>query len=67
MTNRQLLTLAREILPREQFTVWAAKHYAGHGRRTGSLTLGITEDAWRYRLHQAERKIHAALNQENAA
>lgn len=51
---------ARSILTGPEFDVWLTKTIAGKGRRSGSLTLGITEDAWRYRLDQAIRKINAA-------
>lgn len=53
----EAISLARQILTHEEFSVWLTKHIAGKGRRSGSLTLGITEDAWRYRLQQADRKI----------
>lgn len=53
----ELITHARKHLTTEEFAVWLTKHIAGKGRRTGSITLGITEDAWRYRLQQADRKL----------
>lgn len=58
--TRDAIALARTILTPDEFSVWLTKHIAGKGRRTGSLTLGITEDAWRYRLQQADRKMEAA-------
>lgn len=54
---------AREILTPDEFSVWLTKHIAGKGRRTGSLALGITEDAWRYRLQQADIKIARELEE----
>lgn len=58
-----LITVAREILSPDEFSVWLTKHIAGKGRRTGSITLGITEDAWRYRLQQADRKLERHLEE----
>lgn len=67
MTDRRLLELAKDTLNHDEFRVWVTKHYAGNGRRSGSLALGITEDSWRYRLRSAEQKMNQALEQENAA
>lgn len=63
MNDRELILLARNILTIDEFAVWLTKHIAGKGRRAGSLALGITEDAWRYRLANAERKIADALKE----
>ncbi len=68
MNDRDLIRIARIELAGPEFDVWLTKTIAGKGRRAGSLALGITEDAFRYRLDQATRKINAALQrQENAA
>lgn len=67
MTDREIIQLARNILTRPELDVWLSKHIAGKGRRAGSLALNITEDAWRYRLNQADRKITTALNQKDTA
>lgn len=67
MTDRELLLLARNTLTLEEFSVWFAKHYAGNGRRSGSLALGITEDQWRYRLARATLKITVAIENTEAA
>lgn len=67
MNDRDLLHHARKELTHNEFKVWFAKHYAGHGRRSGSLALGITEDAWRHRLRTAEAKLAPHLDKENAA
>lgn len=66
MTDRELIRLATRELPPELLAVWLAKHIAGKGRRAGSLTLGITEDAWRYRLQRAEQQLERAITQEPA-
>lgn len=66
MTDRQLLKLARDTLTHDEFTVWFAKHYANRGRRSGSLALGITEDAWRYRLRRAEHKLAPHIRRDAA-
>ena len=50
----------------EEFDVWVSKHYAQRGRRAGSKALGITEDAWRYRLTNADRKLKQLLRKEAA-
>jgi hypothetical protein len=42
-------------------------HSAGYGRRAGSLALGITEDAWRWRLAAARRKIGKPTTKKEAA
>lgn len=66
--DRQLLELARDTLTRDEFNVWFAKHYQDLGRRSGSLALGITEEAFRYRLTAATLKVDAALKvQEDTA
>ena len=67
MTDRQLLALARKELTDQEFRVWFAKHYNGNGRRSGSLALGISEDAWRHRLRTAEAKLAPHIDKENAA
>ena len=55
--TRDIIITARTILTPKEFAVWLTKHIAGKGRRSGSLSLGITEDAWRYRLQQADTKL----------
>lgn len=67
MTDRKLLQLARFTLTEPEFRVWFAKHYNGNGRRSGSLALGISEDAWRYRLALAEEKMAPHIDKETAA
>lgn len=62
-TSAELIKLARNTLTPDEFSVWLTKHVAGKGRRSGSLTLGITEDAWRYRLQQADRKMTIATKE----
>lgn len=59
--DRELIRRARRTLTDEEFAVWLTKHVAGKGRRSGSLVLGITEDAWRYRLRSAETKLEKGL------
>ena len=61
MNNRDLLALARNTLTDDEIVVWIAKHYTGLGRRAGSLALGISEDAYRYRLAKADAAMHAAI------
>lgn len=62
--DKKTIEIAREILTKSEFSVWLAKHVAGHGRRSGSLALGISEEAWRYRLNQATRKMLLAARGE---
>lgn len=57
--DREMILRARAILTPAEFSVWLTKHVAGKGRRAGSVSLGITEDAWRYRLDQAHRKLES--------
>jgi hypothetical protein len=64
--DRDLIALARDTLTRDEFDVWISKNVVGYGRRAGSLALGITEEAWRYRLNAATRKVQAARDQEAA-
>lgn len=52
------------MLTAAELNVWITKHVGGRGRRSGSLALGITEDAWRYRLRRAELKLLDALKSE---
>lgn len=66
-TTRELIQIAREHLTPDEFNVWITKHIAGRGRRAGSLALGITEDAWRYRLTRAELKLQTALERKAEA
>lgn len=66
-TQKELIRIARIELSGPEFDVWLTKTIAGKGRRAGSLLLGITEDAWRYRYDQAVRKINDALNRRDAA
>lgn len=63
INSREAITIARRILTPDEFAVWLTKHISGKGRRTGSLTLGISEDAWRYRLQQADRKLTRHLEE----
>lgn len=63
ISSREAIAIAKQILTPKEFSVWLTKHIAGKGRRTGSLTLGITEDAWRYRLQQADRKLTRHLEE----
>ncbi len=63
MTDRELLQLARQHLTDDEFDVWFAKHYNGNGRRTGSLALNITAEAFRHRLRTAEQKITTHLKE----
>lgn len=67
MTDRQLIRLALDTLTTDEFDVWITKHYAGKGRYTGSLALNISQDAWRYRLDQANRKMTSALERKDTA
>lgn len=69
MTNRDLLALARNTLTIDEFAVWTASTFSGLGRRAGSLALGISEEAFRWRLAKGARKMDAAINErkENAA
>lgn len=67
MTDDELRTLARHTLTQPEHAVWAAKHLRGLGRRSGSLALGITEEAFRHRLHNADRKMAAAIREGEAA
>lgn len=57
MDDRDLLKLAAQLCSLAELEVWLTKHIAGKGRRTGSIALGISEDAWRYRLRRAEDKL----------
>ena len=63
MTDRQLLQLARQTLTVTEFDIWFAKHYQNLGRRTGSHTLHISQEQWRYRLHTAETKLAQAITE----
>ncbi len=56
---------ARIVSPAELHVLLLAS--TGVGRRTGSLMLGISEDAWRWRLSSARRKIAQHTRQEEAA
>lgn len=67
MTDRQLIRLALDTLTIQEFDVWITKHYAGKGRRSGALALGISHDAWRYRLEQADRKMNEVLERKEVA
>ena len=67
MTDRQLIRLALDTLTDQEFAVWITKHYAHKGRYQGSLALNITQDAWRYRLDQAHRKMLTALDRRDVA
>ncbi len=58
--TKETIELARNALRKTEFSVWLTKYVVGQGRRSGSITLGITEDAWRHRLAQADRKMQAA-------
>lgn len=67
MNDRELLELARRTLTDIEFRVWFAKHYQDLGRRSGSLALGISEDAWRYRLTSATRRLDQAIREQETA
>lgn len=67
MTDRDLIRIARTELSGPEFDVWLTKTIAGKGRRSGSLALGISEDAWRYRYRRATLKMQIALNRRDAA
>ncbi len=67
MTDREIIRIARDTLTDQELEVWLAKHIAGKGRRSGSLALGISEEAWRYRLAQAERKIRTHIDHTKEA
>lgn len=57
---------ARILSPAELHVLLLASQ--GIGRRSGSLMLGISEDAWRWRLASARRKIaQHTREQEEAA
>lgn len=60
---RALIERAQADLSKPELDVWLAKHVFGYGRRKGSLALGISEDAWRYRLTCAERKLTEATTE----
>ena len=67
LSDRELITLAKDALSEFEFKVWFAKHYRHLGRRQGSVTLRISESQWRDRLTAAERKMGQALDKEDAA
>lgn len=67
MTDRELLRLATKTLTDAELDVWLTKHVTGLGRRAGSLALGITEEAFRYRLHNATQKLKRAREETAAA
>lgn len=64
--DRRLVLLARVVLTPRELDVWLSKHVSGYGRRAGSLALGITEEAWRYRMAVATRKIDEARKEQVA-
>lgn len=66
-SDRHLIRIARDTLAEPELDVWLSKHVHGYGRRAGSLALGITEEAWRYRLLNADRRVRVALDQEDTA
>jgi hypothetical protein len=55
--SRDTIRQAEQLLTAAEFRVWLAKHVLGLGRRSGSMALGISEDAFRYRLARADRKL----------
>lgn len=66
--DRRTIQAARQLLTPDELDVWLTKYVADKGRRSGSVYLGITEDAWRYRLANAKRKLAAHhAEQETAA
>lgn len=67
MTDRQLIRLALNTLTTTEFDVWITRYYLGKGRRAGSQALNISEDAWRYRLSCADRKMNVALERKDTA
>lgn len=67
MNDREMIRLARDTLTDAELRVWIAKHAQGLGRRAGSAALGISEDAWRYRLRCADRKMRMAIDMRKDA
>jgi uncharacterized membrane protein len=63
LTPQTRVRIARETLTDDLLRVYIAKHASGYGRRSGSLMLGITEDAWRYRITKAEHLMNTAIRQ----
>ena len=51
-------TIAKSVCTNNELDVLHT-HAAGFGRRSGSRLLNISEDAWRWRLNSAFRKIQA--------
>jgi hypothetical protein len=64
--DRRLFKIATTVLTDGEFDVLISKHVHGHGRRTGSRLLRISEDAWRHRLASAERKLLEARKEKAA-
>ena len=67
VTDRELIELAQDKLTSEQFDVWLWFNYGEMGSRSGSKMLGISREAWRWRLAEAERKIREVLKEMIAA
>lgn len=68
MTDRELIRTAARLLDIDDFAVWLSRHVQQLGRTAGAHQLGITEEAWRYRLSRAERLIENHLaRKEDAA
>ncbi len=66
MNNRDYIRLAAQHLNDEELRVWIAHYLEGYGRRTGALMLDISEDTWRTRLTNANRKLAAHLKEPAA-
>jgi DNA-directed RNA polymerase specialized sigma24 family protein len=67
MTDQDLLRLAARQLPPDLLAVWLQKHMQGTGRRAGSRFLGITQEAWRWRLERADAIMGEALETKEVA
>lgn len=65
--SRATIRTAARLLDLEDFAVWTQKHIRSLGRRAGAKELGISEEAWRWRLNRAERIIREAQQRETAA
>lgn len=61
-----LVVIAKRVCTSDELDV-IHLHAAGIGRRRGSAMLRISEDAWRWRLASALRKIHQHTDQQEAA
>jgi DNA-binding CsgD family transcriptional regulator len=64
--DRELRTTLERILTPAELDVVKLRA-ANYGRRRGSLALGISEEAWRYRWRNVIRKLDALPSGEEAA